>query len=68
MRKYVSENDEPIITEFVTINSQIPEVRSVIIPKDQIPPNLLVLDPPFFIAIMNRDEEEAKTLAVMEFE
>lgn len=52
----------------MTVNSQIPEVRSVMIPKDQVPQNVLVLDPPFFIAIMNRDEEEAKTLAVMEFE
>ena len=33
MRKYISDTDEVVISEFVTINANIPEVRSVIVPK-----------------------------------
>ena len=51
----MNESDETVITEFVTVNSNVPEVLSVTIPVDQVSHNILLLDPPFFMAIMTRE-------------
>lgn len=65
MKKYVNEAEEVLLCQFVTLNGNIPEVRSITMSKEQVKEEVLILEPPFFMAIMTRDVGEAKTLAVL---
>lgn len=43
MRKYMNEHDQTIISEFITVYGHIPEVRSIGMTKNSLPPTLLLL-------------------------
>lgn len=67
MRKFVNETDEAVVCQFVTIMGNIPEVRSIALTREELKDQVLLLDPPYYMAIMTRDFGELKTLAVLEF-
>ena len=67
MRKFVNEADEAVICQFVTVIGNIPEVKSIALTRDEVKGQVLLLDPPYYMAIMTRDVGELKTLAVLQF-
>lgn len=67
MRKYMNEKDQPVVTEFITVSGNIPEVRSITTTKEELPSTLLLVEAPFVLALLTRDDSEAKTVAVVEF-
>lgn len=79
MRKYVESIDgsskkkkyqyqETVVSEFITVNNKLPEVRSIMKTReDAIREKILIIDAPFFMAIASNEEGEMKTLAILEF-
>jgi hypothetical protein len=57
MRKFVDERNKPVINEFVWIDSNIPEVKSIALDKKEIAgSDCLVLSQPYVLAIYGKDD------------
>lgn len=67
MRKFVNEANQPVICEFVTVIGAIPQVKSIAFTKEEVQDDVLLLNPPYYMAFMTRDVGEQKTLAILEF-
>ena len=58
MRKYVDEKNKSVLNQFVWIEGNIPEIRSIALEKkDILGSDCLVLSQPYVLAIYGRDEK-----------
>ena len=67
MHKYVDSKEKSIVAEYLKVNGEVVEVRSVRVERKELK-DCLVVDRPFILAfVCNSKQDYGKTLAILNF-